>query len=581
MVEPLVVSPSGVDAIALGDNAAFEHNGVLVQHDGIGAGEVGRSLAFVRDPRFVGTGFFAGEAPDGLTTVYGDPISADVFVYWRDPDDPMAQEVLVGATKSAPDGTWLITGLNYNLQYVIRARASGRDDVTVVGARPSRSDVITYEGEFTNNEYFDGVAGEILIASGLTPFAATIIQPLPYGLLPVIDGRKLIIDGTSDDGGIWNSVVRVTASNAVFVDVPVQVVILKAPDITVRYAAAGDWTITLQLSGGILGVEVLRVYRSTEPLDLEALPEHVAELDADAEQWVDTDVEPGQTYYYAVGAYVGGVVAMSAVVEREAVWTPAELTVPPQIWLDDESIEVNGSKVVRWRSRSGEALDFTAVANKRPDAVVNSIFGRSVVSFDGIDDALSCATPAARRIFKNVGAGWVFACYKKRAVDVSAVDRTLIRSDAPGGKVRLGLQVSSPLAGANRLEFGVRRLDSDSFKWLGSTESSAGRWILVFAQQDWSTGTGRIYIDGDLNAESVALTSAGVTSNTEPVGVGIVIGSDGASRYADADVACVLVGSGAAALSISERLRIEGWAAHRYGLTSNLPPDHPYKSVAP
>ena len=227
MVEPLVVSPSGVDAIALGDNAAFEHDGVLVQHDGIGAGEVGRSLAFVRDPRFVGAGFFAGEAPDGLTTVYGDPIPADVFVYWRDPDDPMAQEVLVGATKSAPDGTWCITGLNYNLRYVVRARASGRDDVTVVGAQPARSDVIAYVDQLVPREDefgdVDGLTGYVLLDSGLPPFTCEVIQPLPFGLTARVDGRKLLIEGVSTDNGLWESVVRVTASNGVLVDVPVQV----------------------------------------------------------------------------------------------------------------------------------------------------------------------------------------------------------------------------------------------------------------------------------------------------------------------------------------------------------------------
>lgn len=211
----------------MGDNAAFEHDGVLVQHDGIGAGEVGRSLAFVRDPRFVGAGFFAGEAPNGLTTVYGDPISADVFVYWRDPDDPMAQEVLVGATKSAPDGTWCITGLNYNLRYVVRARAFGCDDVTVVGVQPSRSDVIAYVDQLVPREDefgdVDGLTGHVFLDSGLPPFTCEVIQPLPYGLTARIEGRKLLIEGVSIDNGLWESVVRVTASNGVWVDVPVQV----------------------------------------------------------------------------------------------------------------------------------------------------------------------------------------------------------------------------------------------------------------------------------------------------------------------------------------------------------------------
>lgn len=318
MVEPLVVFPSGVDAIALGDNAAFEHNGVLVQYEGIGAGEVGRTLAFVRDPRFVGTGFFAGEAPDGLTTVYGDPISADVFVYWRDPDDPMAQEVLVGATKSAPDGTWRITGLNYNLRYVIRARASGRDDVTVVGVQPARMDVITYEGEFTNTEDFEGVAGEILITSGLPPFTATVIQPLPSGLFPVVSGRNLIIDGTTNADEVASFDVKVTSSNGAEKIIPLQLVVgFKAPqnlasEVIVDYdvfSVALTWEVASS-------TQQVKVYRSETPFDMGDLPVPLAVLTGSATTYTDDDVVEDEAFYYMVSAEREGYVRYSVVVRE-------------------------------------------------------------------------------------------------------------------------------------------------------------------------------------------------------------------------------------------------------------------------
>ena len=227
MAETQSIAPIGTDVSESGGSSVFEHDRVVTQHDGIHEASVGSSLVISRDPRFVGMGFFAGEAPDGLTTVYGDPIPADVFVYWRDPDDPMAQEVLVGATKSAPDGTWRITGLNYNLQYVIRARAQGYNDTTVVGAMPSRADVIAYVNQLAPREdefgEVDGFIGHVLLDSGLPPFTCQVIEPLPYGLTARVDGRKLLIEGVSTDNGLWESVVRVTASNGVWVDVPVQV----------------------------------------------------------------------------------------------------------------------------------------------------------------------------------------------------------------------------------------------------------------------------------------------------------------------------------------------------------------------
>lgn len=174
-------------------------------------------------PDFTGPGFFAGEAPDGLTTIAGTPTSASVRVYWRDPADPDAPDVLVASAQSAADGTWQIAGLNPALRYVVRAQKSQFDDVTVVGVAPSRSDVIAYVDHLEPTEDFDGLAGHVLLDSGLPPFTCEVIQPLPYGLSARIEGRKLLIEGASEDVGDWESVARVTASNGVWVDVLVQV----------------------------------------------------------------------------------------------------------------------------------------------------------------------------------------------------------------------------------------------------------------------------------------------------------------------------------------------------------------------
>lgn len=181
-------------------------------------------------PDFTGPGFFAGEAPDGLTTVVGTPQPAEVRVYWRDPADPEAEDVLVASTLSASNGTWRIDNLNPELQYVVRGRKAGFDDVTVVGATPSRTDVVTVEDHLQPREDLDGLDGYVLMDSGLTPFTATVIDPLPFGLSAVMDGRKLLISGTSDDEGLWSSSVRVTSSNGVFVDVPVEVQIQPPSD---------------------------------------------------------------------------------------------------------------------------------------------------------------------------------------------------------------------------------------------------------------------------------------------------------------------------------------------------------------
>ena len=55
-------------------------------------------------PNFTGPGYFAGEAPDGLTTVAGVPVAAQVQVLWRDAADPAATDTLVAQTTSSAGG---------------------------------------------------------------------------------------------------------------------------------------------------------------------------------------------------------------------------------------------------------------------------------------------------------------------------------------------------------------------------------------------------------------------------------------------------------------------------------------------
>ena len=175
-----------------------------------------------------GPGYLAGEAPGGRTTVGGVPVSADVDVFYElDTKDWQH----VASTTSQPDGTWSIVGLDPDKRFNVVARHASFGGVIAVDVQPSRTDVVTLSGAFTTNDDFNGVAGFMTVESGMPPFTASVVDPLPYGLNPlVVDGRKLIIDGISDDVGLWESVVRVTDSNGVWVDVPVQVQIQASTD---------------------------------------------------------------------------------------------------------------------------------------------------------------------------------------------------------------------------------------------------------------------------------------------------------------------------------------------------------------
>ena len=65
-----------------------------------------------------------------------------------------------------------------------------------------------------------------------------------------------------------------------------------------------------------------RIYRSLTSmagLDVSQLPAPVVELGPDVELWDDPDVVEGETYYYRVGAFVGGVEMVSDELVIEAV----------------------------------------------------------------------------------------------------------------------------------------------------------------------------------------------------------------------------------------------------------------------
>ena len=175
-----------------------------------------------------GPGYLGGEAPEGRTTVGGVPVSADVDVFYElDTKDWQH----VASTTSQPDGTWSIVGLNPDKKFNVVARHASFGGVIAVDVQPSRTDIVTLSGAFTANDDFSGVAGFMTVESGMPPFTASVVDPFPYGLTPlVVDGRKLIIDGTSDDAGLWESVVRVTDSNSLFANVPVSVEIRAEQD---------------------------------------------------------------------------------------------------------------------------------------------------------------------------------------------------------------------------------------------------------------------------------------------------------------------------------------------------------------
>lgn len=291
---------------------------------------------------FTGPGYFAGESPDGLTTVAGVPVPAQVQVLWRDPDDPTGGETLVAQTTSDAGGQWQITNLNPGLQYVVRGRKAGFDDVTIVGAVPTRTDVITASGSFTADPDTETVTGEVIVEGGLPPYAFTRLDDEPASITVDFDGHSITLAGFAYlEGGAGSITVKAEASNGVektfalpmqaLLGTPRALALLRTELFRPTYLGFGlevllpiTWfalktqlneenEVLIKLTWKDVNVmgNGFRVYRDSSPIDPDNLPEPIAVLPPvtglppQDVSFADGDVIEGERYHYAVATYLG------------------------------------------------------------------------------------------------------------------------------------------------------------------------------------------------------------------------------------------------------------------------------------
>ena len=82
------------------------------------------------DFRFAnGDGYLGGDYPDGIVTIAGVPVEADIDVRLRMPEDPVLDGKIIRQGRSSSAGTWHIPNLAQNLKYDVIARHDGEKDM--------------------------------------------------------------------------------------------------------------------------------------------------------------------------------------------------------------------------------------------------------------------------------------------------------------------------------------------------------------------------------------------------------------------------------------------------------------------
>lgn len=318
-------------------------------------------------------------------------------------------------------------------------------------------------------------------------------------------------------------------------------------------------------------VDEQRYYCSETPIDPDDLPVPKATLVGDVRNHADYTCDLGKKYYVRVSAVKNGLEKFSdeKLMLFGKVWTPLHLSNLPKFFGNsDNVIKDSSNSLSRLIDLSGNNNHFDQSSNTLKPVATNG-----VIRFDGLDDYLKCVN---RSLFNNIPSAWVFAVYKKRSISVPTDAGTCVFYVPADQTNSNRFNLLSKRYSTGLTSFAARTLITDTTSIIGSSAVRDGSFMFAYAEAKYSSGTTRLRTN--CFDDATGTITAKNTSNIDAPD--IYIGSGGLVGYADLDVYALILGTGSTP-TLSELQKLEGWAAHKYGLTDNLPIDHPYKTLVP
>ena len=261
-------------------------------------------------------------------------------------------------------------------------------------------------------------------------------------------------------------------------------------------------------------------------------------------------------------------------------WDPSLITTA--LWLDGSdnttifsdagtTQATNGGAVQQWNDKSGNNRHFSngTLAN-RPTLNSTAINGKPALVFDGSNDSLgasSAVIPTTHSLFVlfvptiENSTGSLIGQW-----EAGQTGRYLWNTNQNCGTAttsgRVNIFNSTTTQGS--CQIGVAATDTSITNAPTIIES-----ICTTGSESWKL------LQNGTEYESATITSVYQGINTA---LGTTSAS-GTTQYYDGQIAEVVLT--ASAVSTDTRQRIEGYLAHKWGLTANLPSDHPYKTVGP
>jgi hypothetical protein len=254
-------------------------------------------------------------------------------------------------------------------------------------------------------------------------------------------------------------------------------------------------------------------------------------------------------------------------------WSPANITTA--LWLDAadaSTVTTDGSAVSQWNDKSSNARHASQVtASLSPTYTANGLNGKSVVTFNG-SNVLGLTELTLGR---NIGGLSYFAVASSTTVSGGNY-RTIFDLNTGSGLDRASFYVRE-----STIEVSGRRLDTNLYQAHTNGTPSINTAFILCALFNYSAAALSVGFNGGaLTSRSGGFQTAGNTSNTDStlitMGASDALGSSTPfTGYVSEFIAIRSI------LSDANRQKLEGYLAHKWGLTANLPNDHPYKTVGP
>jgi len=248
----------------------------------------------------------------------------------------------------------------------------------------------------------------------------------------------------------------------------------------------------------------------------------------------------------------------------EEEWTPAQITTA--LWLDADdasTITLNGSNVSAWNDKSGNGRNATqATAANQPAYTTAGLNNKPALDFDGADDDLVLSSVSD---LNSVSQSWFI----------------VTKRDNANGRTEISFGIGNQQE-SNGLADIPRWTDNKMYSQIGYVANRPAPVSVISDAPYINCVTGGAV---QLSYTNGTLIGTGTTQSLSNFSVldGGYVGSGRAmsffGRYFDGKISELIIVPSVA--TTQDRQLIEGYLAHKWGLTANLPADHPYKTLPP